>query len=103
MPATSWPFIEFDSLGVPHIQGTRTKVLEIALDHVAYAWDAEQIHRQHPHLSLPQVHSALGYYFDNQEECDRLIAEQLESVKQLRQQLSNPTLERKLAKQKRGS
>jgi uncharacterized protein (DUF433 family) len=96
MPATTWPFIEFDALGVPFIEGTRIKVLEVVLDHLAYAWDADQIHRQHPRLSLPQIYAALGYYHENQAECDRLIADQLIEIDALREQHQNPALAAKL-------
>jgi len=42
------------------LTGTRTKVVELVLDHLAHHWDAEQIQREHPHLSLGQIHSALA-------------------------------------------
>lgn len=64
--------------GVPHVAGTPTKVVEIALDMLALGWDAETIQREHPDLTLGQVHSALAYYFDHQDELDRDIAERLE-------------------------
>ncbi len=78
MSATAWPFISHDTTGVAFIEGTGTKVIEIALDRLAHEWNAEEICRQHPDLSLPQVHAALGYYHDNRVECDRQIAEGLD-------------------------
>ena len=77
MPATVWPFITHDAAGVAIIEGTETKVIEVALDRLAHEWNAEEICRQHAYLSLPQVHAALGYYFENRAECDRLIEEGL--------------------------
>jgi hypothetical protein len=67
------------------------------------SWDAEEIQRQHPGLSLPQIYAALGYYFDNRAECDRLIEESLSEVRGLRKQWENPTLQAKLAAAKRGA
>jgi uncharacterized protein (DUF433 family) len=96
MLATAWPFIELDDRGVPLVRGTRTKVFEIVADHRAYHWDAEQIHRQHSHLSLPQIHAALGYYYEHQEECDRQIEEALQRADDVCREAENPALLTKL-------
>lgn len=96
MLATTWPFIEIDDRGIPFIKGTRIKVSEIAANHVAYRWDAEQIQIQLPHLSLPQIHAALGYYYEHQEQCDREIAESLEQAEEICRQAENPALLAKL-------
>jgi uncharacterized protein (DUF433 family) len=69
--------IRLDGKGVAWINSTRTKVIEVAMDHIAYGWSAEEIQRQHPHLSLAQTHSALAFYYDHQEEFDKAIAESL--------------------------
>jgi uncharacterized protein (DUF433 family) len=37
-----------------------------SLDHLAYGWSPEEMHYQHPPLSLAQIHAALAYYFDHQ-------------------------------------
>jgi uncharacterized protein (DUF433 family) len=62
MLTIAYPHIEISADGVPMLSGTRIKVIEIALDHLTHHWDAEEIQRQHPHLSLGQIHSALAYY-----------------------------------------
>lgn len=69
--------IRVDDHGTAWIDDTRVKVIEVAMDHVAYGWGAEEIHRQHPHLSLAQTHAALAYYYDRQPDFDREIAESL--------------------------
>jgi len=66
-----------DERGVAWIDQTRVKVIEVAMDHLAHGWSAEEIHRQQPHLSLAQAHSALAFYYDHQAEFDREIAESL--------------------------
>ena len=86
MSAVAYPHIDFDAGGVPVISSSRTKVVEIALDYLAHHWDADEIRRQHPHLSLGQIHSALAYYFDHREELDRQIEAQVEAVSELRDQ-----------------
>ena len=77
MTATAYHHIEIDEHGVPWLADTRVKVIEIALDRLAYHWDAEEIHRQHPHLTLSSIHSALAYFYDHQEQIEQEIAEQL--------------------------
>ena len=51
----------------------RIRVAQIAMDHLGRAWSSEDIARQYPHLSLAEIHSALAFYFDHQEDIDREI------------------------------
>ncbi len=55
MATVSYPRIEIAADGTALVEGTRTKVVEIALDRLAHHRDAEEIQRQHPHLTLAQV------------------------------------------------
>jgi len=71
----AYAHIEINEEGQPVIAKTRIKVRAIALDRIAYGWDAEEIQRHHPDLSLGEIHSALAYYFDHKEEMDRDIAD----------------------------
>lgn len=103
MPETIWPFITHNDAGVALIEGTRTKVIEVALDHVAYGWNADQIHRQYGYLSLPQIHSALGYYYDHQEECDRQIEASRLRAAELRRELESPSLVEKIRSRLEGA
>ena len=84
MPTVGYPHIEVRSPGVPYVAGTQTKVVEIALDRIAHHWDADEIQRQHPHLSLGQIYAALAYYSDHKEELDKQIEEQLRYVESSR-------------------
>jgi uncharacterized protein (DUF433 family) len=97
MSATnSYPHIEQRPDGKLWLIGTQTKVLEIALDRLAHHWDADEIQRQHPHLTLGQIHSCLAYYHDHQEEMDQLIDDQLRTVESHRQSQGESTLRAKL-------
>src|SRR6266852_8438130 len=58
----------------------RTRVAMIVMDYLAYGWSPDEIHRQHPHLTLAEVHAAMGYYYDHQQEIDAEIAAELEEV-----------------------
>jgi len=80
MSTVSYPHIELSPGGVPHREGTRTEVVEIALDRLAHHWDAEDIQRQHPHLTLSQIYAALTYYHDHREHFDAIIRRQLADV-----------------------
>ncbi len=95
MSAVTYPHIEFVA-GVAFVAGTRTKVIEIALDRIAYHWDADEIQRQHPHLSLAQIYSALTYYCDHQAAMDQQIQEQLRDVDFIKANARPSTLRLKL-------
>lgn len=94
--ATAWPFIDLNDGGVAFIQGTRTKVTEIVECHLAYKWDAEQIYRQLGGLSLPQIHAALGYYYEHQAECDAQLESSESRSEELRRECEDSALMQKL-------
>ena len=75
--------IHLDAQGRAWIDDTNVKVVEVVLDNIAYGWSADEIHFQHPHLSLGQINAALSYYFDHQPEFDNLIERSLEQANQL--------------------
>lgn len=96
MVAASWPLIEFDDAGLALIAGSRIKVIEVALDRLAYHWDADEIRRQHPELSLGQIHAALAYYYEHQADCDRQIEQRRLETAEIRRATENPTLQARL-------
>lgn len=65
--------ILIDEDRVPRIAGTTIKVVELVLDQQVYGWSPEELHFQHPQLTLGQIHAALAYYFDHREELDQDI------------------------------
>jgi uncharacterized protein (DUF433 family) len=82
--------IEIDEKGVPWISGANTKVVEVVLDKMAYGWSPEEMHRQHPHLSMAQIHAALSYYYEHQDEVDADIERRNRFVEEMRAQNKNP-------------
>src|SRR3989442_4214751 len=88
--------IEVDGTGIAWIVGTNTKVKEIVLDKLAYGWSAEEMHFQHPHLSMAQIHSALAYYYENQNNLDEEIRRDLEELDQISGQSAPYPLRSKL-------
>lgn len=77
---------------VPMLVGTRIKVVEIVVDHLVHGWGAEEIHREFPELSLGQIHSALGYYYDHKGEIDADLQRRRELVEAIRLQLGDGPL-----------
>jgi uncharacterized protein (DUF433 family) len=82
---TRYEHIVLDQAKVPIIAGTTMKVIELVLDSRAYGWSPEELHFQHPYLTLGQIHSALAYYWDHQEELDQDIERRLQLVDELQQ------------------
>ncbi len=80
---TRYEHIILDEKDIPIIAGTTMKVVELVLDSKAYGWSPEELHFQHPYLSLGQIHSALAYYWDHQEELDRDIERRLHVIEQV--------------------
>ena len=83
--------IHLDSRGVAWVDNTNTKVKEIVLDKLSDGSSPEEMHQQHPHLSLAQIHAALAYYYDHQEKIDAQIAEDLREIEKLRAASKQPT------------
>ena len=81
---TAYEHIAIDGSNVPFIKSTTMKVVELVQEHIAHGWSAEELHFQHPHLSLGQIHSALAYYWDHKDELDRDMTYRRERVKEMR-------------------
>jgi uncharacterized protein (DUF433 family) len=92
-PATH---IRLDKSGVAWIDDTNVKVVEVILDHLAYGHSPEEVHLQHPRLSLGQVHSAFAYYFDHRDELETEIKRRLRKVEMLRAKAVNQPSRKKL-------
>lgn len=93
--------IEIDNEGVPWISGANTKVCEVVLDKIAYGWSAEEMHYQHPHLSMAQIHAALSYYYEHQAEVDADIERRDRYVEELMAQQPDSPLRQRLRALKR--
>ena len=95
MSTVSYPYIEF--IGeVPVIGRTRIKLRHIAAEHVHWLWEAPQIQRRHPDLSLAQIHSALAYYYDHQHEIDKELARDDQLADELQAECEQSPVRQKL-------
>jgi uncharacterized protein (DUF433 family)/predicted RNase H-like HicB family nuclease len=73
---TSQPYahIEQDEAGNPVISGSTMKVVELVMAQQAHGWSPEELHFQHPDISLAEIYSALAFYWDHKDELDADIA-----------------------------
>jgi uncharacterized protein (DUF433 family) len=96
MPVLTTAHIRFDERGVAWIDDTNTKVIEVAMDMISQGWSPEEIHFQHPHLSLAQIHAALGYYYDHKAEMDEQIQRGAREVEERRAEAGESPLRKRL-------
>ena len=61
---TAYEHIHPDEKGTAFIEGTTMKVVELVMAQKAYGWSPEEIHFQHPYLTMSQIHHALAYYWN---------------------------------------
>lgn len=94
--ATSYEHIVLDADEVPLIAGTSMKVVELVQEQATYGWSAEELHFQHPYLSLGQIYSALAFYWDHKEALDGDIARRRERIEALRCQTGEAPLAARL-------
>jgi uncharacterized protein (DUF433 family) len=88
--------VRVDKSGSAWIDDTNVKVIEVILDHLAYGHSPEEIHLQHPHLLMAQVHPAFAYYFDHKTEIDAEIDRRHHRVEALRAKAAAPFTRKQL-------
>ena len=59
--------------GRPRIDGHRVRVQDIVIEYESQGLSPEEICREHPGVSLAQVHAALAYYYDHRDEIEAEI------------------------------
>ena len=89
---TRYEHILLNEAQAPMIAGTTMKVVELILDHLAYGWSPEELHFQHPYLTMGQVHSALAYYWDHKAELYQDIERRLAVVDQFQRKMPSTSL-----------
>ncbi len=63
---------------------------------IAHGWSPEEIHFQHAHLSMAQIHAALAYYYDHQREMDALIQQSLKQVSRRQEEAGESPIRKRL-------
>jgi uncharacterized protein (DUF433 family) len=89
---TTYEHIALDEKGTPVIAGTTLKVIELVVEKLAHGWSAEELHFQHPYLTLGQIYSALAYYSDHQAEIEKDIENRLAQVIKLEKEIGISSL-----------
>jgi len=87
MKNTNHPFIVKNMEicdGSPVIDGTRTRVIDIAIEYEMLGHSPDEIISSHPHLTLPQIHDALSFYYENREELDQKAEQDQEFIARLK-------------------
>ena len=87
MESTNHPFVVKNKDicgGSPIIEGTRTGVIDIAIEYEILGQSPHEIISAHPHLNLPQVHDALSFYYENRDELDQKAEQDQEFVTRLK-------------------
>jgi uncharacterized protein (DUF433 family) len=88
----TYPYIDSNpeiAGGKPIIEGTRITVRSIA-GYYQMGMTVDEILNTIPHLTSSQIHSALAYYFDHQEEIDEDLAESSDENYWKKQIISHP-------------
>ena len=89
----TYPHLTINTRGVLCIDGTRHRVIDIVADHVAHGYNAAQIVEQYPDLTPAQVHAALTYYYDHQDEMNAaLMASYTQAENQRQHHTPHPKL-----------
>ena len=70
-----------------HIAGTRVRVQDVVAEHEIHGLTPEQIAREHPQVTLAQVHAALSYYFDHRREIHQQMKRDEEFVARVQAEL----------------
>lgn len=96
---TEYEHISIDENGVPFLSGAAMKVVELVVEKIAYGWSPEELHFQHPYLTLGQIYSALAYYSDNEDRLADDIERRLKHIESLeKSSLASPLRSRLKAK-----
>lgn len=82
--ATGYEHIIIDERGIARITGTRWKVSLLVAARQAYGWSPEELHFQHPDLTLGQIYSALAYSADHTDAIEAEISRDLAAYEEAR-------------------
>lgn len=80
---TTYPHIVKEDGAAARLQShPRTRVAMIVMDYLARGLGPEDIVRHYPHLKLSEVHAAMAYYHDHQQEIDAEIQAELDQLQE---------------------
>jgi uncharacterized protein (DUF433 family) len=80
----TYPHITLNSRGIPCVDDTRHRIIDIIADHVAHGYSAAPILEQYPDLTPAQVPAALTDYYDHQDAMDTALVASYSQAEQQR-------------------
>jgi len=83
----AWQYLEIDSNRHAKIANSRVSVSQLIQEKYAHGWSPEELHFQHPEISLAAIHSALSYYYTYQKEIDAQIEREQQTIQTLKADL----------------
>jgi len=83
----TWQYLKIDSQGQAKIADSRVSVSQLIQEKHAYGWSPEELHFQHPEISLAAIYSALSYYYTYQPKIDAQITEEQQTIQTLQAEL----------------
>lgn len=84
----TWQYLEIDSSRRAKIANSRIFVSQLIQEKHAYGWSPEELHFQHPEISLAAIYSALSYYYTYQTEVDAQIEQEQQMIQTLQADLT---------------
>jgi hypothetical protein len=93
----AYPYVVKDGNSPARLENhPRTRVAMIVMDYLARGLGPEDIVRHYPYLKLAEVHAAMTYYHDHQEEIDAEIEAELDQLGDVAEANSRSPVWRKL-------
>lgn len=78
---TAYPHIAKEDGSAARLKNhPRTRVAMIVMDYLVRGFGPEDLVRHYPYLRLAEVHAAMTYYHDNQDEIDAEIRAELDQI-----------------------
>ena len=83
----NWHYLEFDDKGRAKLANTRITLSQLVQEKYAHGWSPEEIHFQHPELSVAAIYSAFSYYYTYQELVDSQVHQEQQEIPELKAEL----------------
>lgn len=83
----TWQYLEIDAQNQAKIANSRVSVSQLIQEKHAQGWSPEELHFQHPEISLAAIYSALSYYYTYQAQIDAQIAQEQQKIQTLKADL----------------
>ena len=96
MTAETLTHIHRDATGTAWIDDSGVRVIQVAQEHIGHGWSADAIQENHPALTLAQIHAALAWFFDHQDEMEKEMAARESSGRALLAKLGESPVQRRL-------